>query len=73
MGWFGTLLLARPTTATLPSQPGVREAFGSSFATPTFWGNNKLGLYDLGQGWQRVGVSRSTRSGCGSPRAWTIS
>ncbi|MEU4771601.1 hypothetical protein [Micromonospora sp. NPDC023644] len=56
MGWFGTLLLARPTTATLASQPGVREAFGSCFATPTPWGN-KLGLYDLGQGWQRVGVT----------------
>ncbi|MEV1145561.1 hypothetical protein [Micromonospora sp. NPDC049799] len=56
MGWFGTLLLAKPKTATLPAQPGVREAFGSSFATPTPWGNNKVGLYDLGQGWQRVGV-----------------
>ncbi|MFI5490854.1 hypothetical protein [Micromonospora echinaurantiaca] len=55
MGWFGTLLLAKPTTGTLPSQAGVREAFGSSFATPTSW-SNKLGLYDLGQGWQRVGV-----------------
>jgi hypothetical protein len=55
MGWFGTLLLARPTIATLPMQPGVREAFGSSFATPNPWGN-KVGLYDLGQGWQRVGV-----------------
>ncbi|WP_328421073.1 hypothetical protein OG470_04530 [Micromonospora sp. NBC_00389] len=56
MGWFGTLLLAKPTTATLPTQPGVREAFGSSFATPGPWGN-KLGLYDLGQGWQRMGVA----------------
>jgi hypothetical protein len=55
MGWFGTLLLARPKTATLPSQPGVRQAFGSSFATPTPWGN-QVGLYDVGQGWQRVGV-----------------
>lgn len=55
MGWFGTLLLARPTTGTLPSQPGVRAAFGSFFATPGSWGN-KLGLSDLGQGWQRVGV-----------------
>ncbi|MFG2167906.1 hypothetical protein [Micromonospora chersina] len=55
MGWFGTLLLAKPTTATLPSQPRVRETFGSYFATPGPLGN-KVGLYDLGQGWQRVGV-----------------
>ena len=55
MGYYGTLLLAKPTAVTLPAQPQVRPAFGSGFATPGPWGN-EMGLYDLGEGWQRVAV-----------------
>ncbi|MGC5021679.1 hypothetical protein [Micromonospora sp. DT47] len=56
MGWYGTLLLAKPVTGTLPTHPQVRPAFGSRFGTPDpVWGN-AVGLYDLGHGWQRVGV-----------------
>ncbi|MFI5910164.1 hypothetical protein [Dactylosporangium sp. NPDC051541] len=46
MGWYGTILVARPGGEWLPAYPGVREAFGSRFG----------GLHDLGEGWQRVVV-----------------
>ncbi|MCG5437678.1 hypothetical protein [Micromonospora foliorum] len=55
MGWYGTLLLAKPANGTLPAHPQVRPAFGSRFMTPGPWGN-AVGLHDLGDGWQRVGV-----------------
>ncbi|WP_238014829.1 hypothetical protein KZZ52_34270 [Dactylosporangium sp. AC04546] len=58
MGWYGTLLLAKPAEGTLPACQGVRQAFGSRFVTPSVMPmfGNRLGLHDLGGGWQRVGV-----------------
>ncbi|MEV4130924.1 hypothetical protein AB0J72_02030 [Dactylosporangium sp. NPDC049742] len=58
MGWYGTLLLAKSADGPLPAYRGVRQAFGSWFATPSRMRvfGNPLGLYDLGDGWQRVGV-----------------
>jgi hypothetical protein len=63
MGWYGTLLLARPGTGNLPAYPGVRQAFGSWFATPPRIPplDNRLGLHDLGDGWQRVAVTPAYR------------
>nr|BFE63102.1 hypothetical protein GCM10020063_076280 [Dactylosporangium thailandense] len=60
MGWYGTLLLARPGNGNgnLPAYPGVRQSFGSQFCVPSLWPSfgDRVGLYDLGDGWQRVGV-----------------
>ncbi|GAA1547274.1 hypothetical protein GCM10009827_079410 [Dactylosporangium maewongense] len=58
MGWYGTLLLAKSADGPLPAYRGVRQAFGSWFATPSRMRvfGSPLGLYDLGDGWQRVGV-----------------
>jgi hypothetical protein len=63
MGWYGTLLLAKPEIGNLPAYPGVRQAFGSWFATPPVHQvfGNELGLHDLGDGWQRVGVRPAYR------------
>jgi hypothetical protein len=55
MSWYGTLLLARPTGGALSALPEVRRSFGSRFLPSSSWGNT-LGLYDLGDGWQRVSV-----------------
>jgi hypothetical protein len=58
MGWYGTLVIARPTAATLAAQPQVRQAFGSYPMVPDRW-NARSGQYalnDLGQGWQWLGV-----------------
>lgn len=57
MGYYGTILLARPTSDTLTCQPGLSQAFGTRFGLPDIHGRNELGLHDLGQGWQRVGVT----------------
>lgn len=58
MSWYGTLVLAKPGEGSLAACEEVRQAFGSRFVTPSVMPvfGNKLGLYDLGDGWQRVGV-----------------
>ncbi|GAA3203600.1 hypothetical protein ACFO1B_07750 [Dactylosporangium siamense] len=58
MGWYGTLLLSRPADGMLPACQEVRQAFGSRFVTPSVMPafGNRLGLHDVGGGWQRVGV-----------------
>ncbi|MEV0132261.1 hypothetical protein AB0H83_27830 [Dactylosporangium sp. NPDC050688] len=58
MSWYGTLVLAKPGKGSLSACEEVRRAFGSRFVTPSVMRvfGNKLGLYDLGDGWQRVGV-----------------
>jgi hypothetical protein len=58
MGRYGTFLLARSAHGNLPAYPGVRQAFGSWFGTLA---GDERGLYDLGDGWQRVGVHPAYR------------
>jgi hypothetical protein len=55
MSWYGTLLLAKPSGGALSATPEVSQFFGSRFLTSSSW-SNTLGLYDLGNGWQRVSV-----------------
>jgi hypothetical protein len=58
MGWYGTLLLAKPVYGNLPAYPGVRQAFGSWFGTSA---SDERGLFDLGGGWQRISVQPAYR------------
>ncbi|WP_155375376.1 hypothetical protein [Catellatospora vulcania] len=55
MGYYGTMLLARPVGRPLPTHPEVR-AFGSRVGLHGLW-QQVVSLHDVGDGWQRVGVT----------------